>query len=257
MKKLMALALTVFLLATGQAFAGQAIEYKDGDTVLEGYFARTKAHAPAPVVLIIHQWKGLGEYEKRRADMLAEMGYNAFAIDMYGKGIHPKTNEEAGKLAGEYKADPKKSVQRINAALNLVRSMSSIGPQIAVIGYCFGGTMALELARSGATVDGIVTFHGGLATPDPVTKPGIIKPSIQVQTGADDPHVKPEEVKAFTDEMNTAGADWVLVTHSHAVHSFTEKEAGTDNAKGAAYNAKADQRSWAYALDFLKTVLRP
>lgn len=249
------LAMMVFIMTTVQAMAGQAVEYKDGDTLLEGYMARAKT-VGAPVVLIIHQWRGLTAYEKRRADMLADLGYNAFAIDMYGKGIRPQTDAEAGKLAGQYKADPKTSVRRIKAALDLVRSMSSIGPRIAVIGYCFGGTMALELARSGADVAGILSFHGGLATPDPVTRAGVIKAPLLVQTGADDPFVKPEEVKTFTEEMNRAGADWILVTHSHAVHSFTQKEAGGDAAKGAAYNEKADRRSWEYAQDFLKDVLR-
>lgn len=246
--------LLIGLAAITPAKAGETVIYKDGDTVLEGYLARTDKK-DAPVVLVVHQWKGLGAYEKGRANMLAKEGYNALAIDMYGQGIRPANTEEAGKLAGTYKNDPDLARKRIAAALDFARKLEGVdAKRIAVFGYCFGGTMALELARSGADLAGVVSFHGALATKAPASVEGAIRPSILVLHGAADPHVKPEEVKAFTDEMNTAKADWVFTEYAYAVHSFTEKEAGDDPSKGAAYNEKADKRSWNAALDFLKEV---
>ena len=129
--------------------------------------------------------------------------------------------------------------------------------KLAAIGYCFGGTMVLELARSGADLAGVVSFHGGLSTDNPVKEPGIIDASVQVHHGADDPHVPREELDAFITEMDHAGADWVLTQYADAVHAFTQKSAGDDPAKGAAYNAKADKRSWAAMLDFLDGVFAP
>ncbi|MBI4030284.1 MAG: dienelactone hydrolase family protein [Proteobacteria bacterium] len=237
------------------AHAGETVTYKDGDTVLEGYFARTDAPAPAPVILVIHQWKGLTDYEKMRADMLAAKGYNAFAIDMYGQGVRPVTNEEAGALATKYKNDPDLSRRRIAAALDLVKSMSSAGPEIAVMGYCFGGTMALEAARGGMDFDAFVSFHGGLSTPDPA-QAGVIKAPLLVHHGADDPFVPPADVAAFEREMMDAGTQMTLYAYVGAVHAFTQKEAGNDPTKGAAYNAEADIMSWERTMAFLDNILK-
>lgn len=235
--------------------AGETVTYNDGDTVLEGYLARA-GDPDAPVVMIVHQWKGLGEYEKSRADMLAQQGFNAFAIDMYGQTIRPKDTAEAGEESSKYKNNSALARQRLNAALEYARGIEGVDPaRIAIIGYCFGGTMALELARSGADIKSATSFHGGLATNAPVTQPGVIKASIAVHHGADDPHVKPGEVKSFMDEMKTADADLVFTSYANAVHSFTEPSAGSDNAKGVAYNEKADHRSWAATLDFLRETL--
>lgn len=243
------------------AIAGETITYMDGDVVLEGYLARADTNAtgkPAPVILIVHQWKGLGDYEKMRADLLAKQGYNALAIDIYGKGVRPATNEEAGAEAGKYKSNPALARKRLTAALDYAKSLEAVDTKnIAVIGYCFGGTMALELARSGADIKTAISFHGNLASAAPVTKPGIIKATIQVHHGAADPYVPETEVAAFIQEMNAAGADWMLNQYSGAVHGFTHKEYGNDPSKGVAYNEKADQRSWAAALDLLKTTLNP
>jgi len=249
-----ALLMAMFLMA-GPAMAGETVTYKDGDTVLEGYLARADM-SDAPIILVVHQWKGLTENEKLRADMLAKEGYNALAVDMYGKGVRPSDDKTAGELAGKYKNDPQMARQRMTAALNYARSLKDVDTsRVAVIGYCFGGTMALELARSGADIKSVLSFHGGLATKAPVTKPGVIKASIAVFHGSDDPHVTHDEVKAFRDEMNAAGVDWEFTEYAHAVHAFTQKDAGNDNSKGAAYNEKADKRSWAAGLDFLKETL--
>lgn len=253
---LRALSVLLLLCMATPAMAGEALTYQDGDVVLEGYLART-ATPNAPLALIVHQWKGLGAYEKGRADMLASAGYNAFAIDMYGKNIRPATPEEAGALAGKYKGDPALARQRLNAALTFAKTLPDIdATKIAIMGYCFGGTMALELARSGADIDAAISFHGGLSSKAPVTTPGTIKAALLIHHGAADPHVPPAEVQGFMTEMNAAQADWALTQYAGAVHSFTEKEAGNDPSKGAAYNEKADHRSWAATLDFLAETLK-
>ena len=248
------LILSVILMAlTAPALAGETLVYKDGDVTLEGYLARAEGvSGDTPVVLIVHQWKGPGEYERSRADLLAAQGYHAFVIDMYGQGIRPQTPQAAGAEAGKYKNDPVLARKRLNAALDFIKTQPGIdGSNIAIIGYCFGGTMALELARSGADIAAAISFHGGLASKAPSTAPGVIKAAIQVHHGAADPHVPEAEIRAFTEEMTQAGADWSLTMYGGAVHSFTEKEAGNDPSKGAAYNEKADLRSWAAALNFL------
>ncbi len=238
------------------ALAGEPLLYKDGNVPLEGYFARAEnVKGNAPVVVIVHQWKGLGAYEKSRADMLAAEGYNAFAIDMYGQGIRPQTPEDAGKEASLYKNDPALARQRLHAALETVRQMSSVGPEIAIIGYCFGGTMALEAARAGEDLAAAISFHGGLATKAPAAE-NVIKPMLLVHHGADDPFVTPAEVVGFEQEMQDAHARLTFYAYPGAVHSFTEKEAGNDPTKGAAYNEDADVLSWQRSLSFLEKAFK-
>lgn len=234
-----------------------AVEYKQGETVLEGWqVIDTSAKGPRPAVLIVHQWKGLGAYEKRRARMLAELGYTVLAVDIYGKGIRPGTPAEAGTLAGKYKGDRALLRARVAAGLELLKQDKSVDPKrIAAIGYCFGGTTVLELARSGADVAGVVSFHGGLNTPTPGDAKNI-KCRVLALHGADDPFVKPDEVQAFADEMREAKVDWQLVAYGGAVHSFTDSGAGSDNSKGAAYNEKADQRSWAAMKSFFAEIFK-
>ncbi|MCA9458695.1 MAG: dienelactone hydrolase family protein, partial [Nitrospira sp.] len=229
------------------AFAGNDVVYNDGETKLQGYWSNSlcseKPEVSPPLVLIVHQWKGLGAYETLRADMLASECYNVFAIDMYGQGIRPKSTEEAGQQASMYKNDPDLARKRLKAALDFALTQDQVNPdKVAIIGYCFGGTMALELARSGAPIRAAISFHGGLATKAPA-QAETIKASIQIHHGADDPHVPPQEVQAFMEEMNSANADWSITTYAHAVHSFTEKAAGDDPSKGVAYNEQADHRS--------------
>jgi dienelactone hydrolase len=260
MKQLFALiAFTLCLVPFTPAIAGETMIYHDGDVELEGYWQASSCsaaqHYPAPTILVIHQWMGLTENEKMRVEMLSQNCFNAFAIDMYGKDIRPANTDEAGKQATIYKSDSALARKRVTAALDFVKTLPNVeANKIAVIGYCFGGTMALELARSGADIKGAVSFHGALATPVPVEKAGIIKASIQVHHGADDPLVPPPEVDGFVKEMNAANADWIMTHYAHAVHAFTQKEAGSDPSKGIAYNEKADKRSWQATLDFFKEV---
>ena len=235
----------------------ELVEYRHGDAVLEGYLVYDpEIQSPRPGVLVVHEWKGLGPYATRRADQLAELGYVAFAVDMYGKGVRAKDHEEAANLSGVYRNDRQLMRGRILAAFDVLAGNPLADPaHIAAIGYCFGGTTVLELARSGAPVVGVVSFHGALDTPNSDDAKAI-KGKVLVLHGADDPFVKPEQVAAFEDEMKKAGVDYRLITYPGAVHSFTVSEAGNDPSKGMAYNEDADTRSWQAMQEFLRAVFR-
>lgn len=234
----------------------KTVEYRQGDTVLEGYLAYDDAaKGKRPGVLVIHEWKGVGPYEKGRAEQLAQLGYVAFAADIYGKGVRPATNEQAAAEAGKYRGNDRTLLRaRAAAGLDKLASFPQVDPKrLAAIGYCFGGTSVLELARSGADLDGVVSFHGGLATPNPADA-AKIRAKVLVLHGADDPYVPPAEVAAFQQEMRQAKVDWQMVYYSGAVHSFTNPKSGSDPAKGAAYNEKADRRSWEAMKQFFKEI---
>jgi dienelactone hydrolase len=221
------------------------VEYRQGETVLEGFLAYDNSIAgKRPGILIVHQWKGLGAYEQKRAEMLAQLGYTALAVDIYGKGIRADNPQDAAALAGKYKEDRALLRARVSAGLEALKQQTQTDPQrLAAIGYCFGGTTVLELARSGGDIAGVVSFHGALNTPHPEDAKKI-RGKVLALHGADDPFVKPDEVAAFEEEMRKANVDWQLVAYGGAVHSFTDWNAGNDNSKGAAYNEKADRRSW-------------
>ncbi|MEI6085385.1 MAG: dienelactone hydrolase family protein [Verrucomicrobiota bacterium] len=226
------------LLFTFNCHAG-LIEYKQGDTTCEGYLAGDTAAGKRPAVLIVHDWMGLGKFSMAKADELAKLGYVAFAADIYGKGVRPNGPKEAGEQAGKYKADRQLLRARVLAALEVLKQNEHVDPKrIAAIGYCFGGTTVLELARSGADITGVVSFHGGLDSPLPATS---IKCKVLALHGADDPYVPPAEVAGFEAEMTKSGVDWQLIKYGGAVHAFTNPEA---HSAGAAYNEKADHRSW-------------
>lgn len=231
------------------------VEYKDGDTVLEGYLAYdTAVQGPRPGVLIIHQWKGLTGYEKKRADMLAQLGYTAFALDIYGKGIRPKSTQEASAQAGKYRNNRPLLRARAQAGLAVLQKQAQTDPKrLAAIGYCFGGTAVIELARSGADIAGAVSFHGGLDSPRPEDGKNI-RCKVLALHGADDPHVSAENLAAFESEMRQAKVDWQLVKYGGAVHSFTDWTAGNDPKSGSAYNEKADHRSWAAMQQFFAEI---
>jgi dienelactone hydrolase len=242
---LVALSLLCVGWSASAAVQAKAVEYKEGDTVLEGWHAYDDSvKGKRPSVLVVHQWKGLGEYEKKRAEMLALLGYNVFCVDIYGKGVRPSAPKDAGAMAGKFKNDRALLRKRVEAGLSVLnKNEFTDTSKVAAIGYCFGGTTVLELARGGATVNGVVSFHGGLSTPTP-DDARKIRGKVLVLHGADDPNVPPAEVAAFEKEMRDAHVDWQLVAYGNAVHSFTHWDAGNDNSKGAAYNEKADKRSW-------------
>ncbi len=231
----------------------ETVEYKDSDQVCEGYLAWDDSfHGKRPGMVVVHEWMGLGEYAKRRAREVAALGYVAFAADIYGKGIRASNPQEAGQLAGKYKGDLPLLRSRARAAFDTLARNQMVDPgKIFAMGYCFGGTTALELARSGAPLAGVISFHGGLATKNPADAKNI-KGRVLALHGAADPFVPPAEVAAFQKEMDDAKVDWQMDLFAGAVHSFTNPDSGNDPSKGAAYNAKADARSW----DALKLFLQ-
>jgi dienelactone hydrolase len=233
----------------------QTVEYKDGDTVLEGYLAYDDAvKGKMPAVLIVHEWTGIGTYVKKRAEQIAGLGYVGFAIDIYGKGVRPADTNEAAKQAGIYRADRQLMRRRSAAGLEQVKKFPFVDQKrIAAIGYCFGGGTALELARSGADLKGVVSFHGNLDTPNPDDAKNI-KGKILVCHGADDPHVSQKQVLAFQDEMRKAKVDWQMIFYGNAVHSFTNPQAGSDPSDGSAYNKESDKRSWEAMVIFFKEI---
>jgi len=242
-------------LAALPILAGQPLTYADGATKLAGYVARpATVTGKVPGVVVIHQWMGLTDHERKVSDDLAKLGYVALAADIYGEGVHPKDTAEAGKLAGTYKGDRALYRRRIAAAIETLKAQKGVdGSRLAVIGFCFGGTGALEAARAGLPVKGAVSFHGGLDVPAGYS-PSPISAKVLVCHGADDPFVPAKDVAAFQDEMRKAKADYVFVAYAGAVHAFTQKEAGNDNSKGAAYNEAAHRRSWQHMKDFFAEI---
>jgi dienelactone hydrolase len=254
MKRSMKMVVAALLLSAGAARAEiktREIEYKHGDVTLLGYFAYDDAAGgKRPGVLVVHEWGGHNDYVRRRAEQLAKLGYAAFAIDMYGKGVQAKSVEESAKMAGVFKNDRQRMRARAAAGLDTLKKQSEVDTsRVAAMGYCFGGQVALELARSGADLAAVVSFHGALDTPTPQDAKNI-KGSVLVLHGADDPFVPPEHVAAFQKEMRDAKVDWVLTQYGNAVHSFTNPDVDKANLNGAKYNAKADQRSWRAMQDF-------
>jgi len=232
--------------------------YKDGSTVLEGLYSYDDALAgKRPAILVVHDWMGVTQHTKDTVEELARQGYAAFAADIYGKGVRPADAKEAASEAGKFKADRHLLRARANAGLaELEKRPQADRSKLAAIGFCFGGTTVLELARSGAAISGVVSFHGGLDSPAPEDAKRI-RAKVLVLHGADDPFVKPADLAAFQEEMRSAKVDWQMHYHGNAVHSFTQKKAGTDNSKGAAYNEPAARRSFAAMRLFFEELFGP
>ncbi len=238
-------------LAALPMLAGQPLVYQDGAVRLAGYVSRPAAvQGKVPGVLIIHQWMGLTEHERTVADRLAGLGYVAVAADIYGEGVRPKDVKEAAAQAGAYKGDRAVYRRRIRAGLDALKAQAGVDPgRLAVIGFCFGGTGALEAARAGMPVLGVVSFHGGLDfVPDMDVR--TITAKVLVCHGADDTYESPKEIAAFQDEMRKTKADYTFISYAGAVHAFTQKEAGDDPSKGVAYQEAAARRSWQHMKDF-------
>lgn len=254
-KTLLPLALSLIAFTAQAAIKTEVVEYKDGDTVLEGFVAYDDAQTgPRPGVLVIHDWTGVQDYAKRRATMLAELGYVAFAADIYGKGVRPTDPADCAKEAGKYKGDLPLLRRRVTLGYDQLLKRKDVNAQkTAAVGYCFGGTTVLELARSGSPVAGVVSFHGGLGTTLPAAE-GAVKAKVLVCHGADDPYVKPAEQAAFKEEMAKAKVKMEFISYPDAVHSFTKKEAGDDKSKGNAYNEAADKKSWGDMKAFFKSI---
>ena len=247
----------LFMKSSLAAVKTETVEYKQGDAILEGYLVYDDGTTEKrPGVLVVHDWLGISETTRMRAKQLAELGYVVLAADIYGKGIRPANAQEAQAEAMKYYKDRTLLRDRARAGLDFLASQKMVdAARLSVIGYCFGGAGALELAGSGAPLKGIVTFHGSLSTPTPDDAKNI-KGKVLVLHGADDPFVKQSDVTAFMEEMQKGGVDWQLIQYGGAVHSFTDQRAGNDNTKGGAYNEAADRRSWQAMKNFLVEVFQ-
>jgi dienelactone hydrolase len=233
----------------------EVVEYKQGGTALEGFIAYdSDMKGKRPVIMIVHDWMGMGDYVKNRAKELAGKGYVAFAMDIYGKGNVPKNPQEASQQASKYKDNRKLMRDRAKAGFDFIKAKPYVDSgKMVAIGYCFGGTVALEMGRAGLPLAGITTFHGGLSTPTPQDAKNI-KGKVLVLHGALDPYVKEDEVLAFQKEMNDAKVDYQFVAYSGTVHAFTIPTAGNDIKSGAAYNPVSDKRSMQAFMDFMREV---
>lgn len=231
------------------------LDYSDQGTALQGFLAYDSSRSgPRPTVLITHQWDGRSPFVEERARALVGTGVTAFALDMYGKGVLGKSTEENMKLMTPLMEDRKKLAQRMQAGLDAASNQDVVDSnRIAAIGYCFGGLCVLDLARSGAPLRGVASFHG-LLKPPSTTSDSKIAAKVLVLHGAEDPMTPMEDVIAFTQEMTRAGADWQVHIYGHAKHAFAVP--GANNAElGLKHDANAERRSWKAALDFLSETL--
>jgi dienelactone hydrolase len=248
--KAIAVVLAVFVLtglARGEGnIHTESIEYRHDGKTLEGFLAYDSAlEGRRPGVLVIHEWRGLNDYARGRAKRLAGMGYVAFALDMYGKGVLAETSEEAAALAGQFYGDRALMRERAKAGLDiLIDQEVTDTDRLAVIGFCFGGTTSLELAMTGADLDGVVAFHAGLTLPD-TSGLNDITGSVLILHGGKDPHVPEEDLVNLWQAMEAAGVEYQINIYGGAVHSFTNPDSGTDPSRGAAYDETTAARSWA------------
>jgi dienelactone hydrolase len=252
--KTIVLSLALVILTSSNAVAAlksEIVAYKQGDVVMRGYLTYDDSIADKrPGIIVFPEWWGLNDYVRMRADMLAKLGFVAFAADVYGGGIVAKDAQEAGALATKYKSDRPLLRDRAEAALAAVKALPFVDSgRVAAIGYCFGGTAALELARNGADIKAVASFHGSLNTPSPQDASNI-RAKILVLHGADDPFVPSEEVRAFEKEMKDATVSYELIEYPGAVHGFTNP-ANNGEIPGALYNVNADKKSWQAMKDFL------
>ena len=262
MKKLLRFLLPlVAALPASAKVVTRPIAYEHTGVKLEGYLAyddEVAAKGKAPGVLIVHEWWGLNDYVRGRAEQLAKLGYVAFALDMYGAGTNTTDPKKAGEFAGQFYGKPLMA-ERAQAGLDqLLKTGLVDAAHVAAIGYCFGGSTAQALAYSGAPLAGIVSFHGGLI-PVPADASEKTKVKILICHGGMDPFVKPKEVDAFKKAMNDGHFDYQFIEYAGAVHAFTnpnaDKVAAAAGLKGIAYNAAADHRSWEHMRVFFAEVL--
>lgn len=252
-----ALALLTLVPSVRSEVVEKSITYTHAGVELEGYYAFDDAvEGPRPGVLVIHQWWGLGEYEKRRARQLAELGYAAFALDMYGKDKFTKSPQQASEWAGAFYQDRELGRTRAAAGLAVLRKQAECDDEkLAAIGYCFGGTMAIELAFSGAAIDGAVSFHGNPKKPADGDA-ARTRAELLICHGAEDPLAPLKDVVAFTESLDGSDVQWTLAVYSNAVHSFTEKAADEHGIDGVRYDARANDRSWRHMRSFFDALWR-
>jgi dienelactone hydrolase len=234
----------------------ETVDYQDASGApLQGYAVYDDSiSGRRPAVIVIHDWRGLTDYTKMRAEMLAKLGYVAFAADIYGKGVHLTAIPDWKTAVAKYKGDRALYRQRARAAFEACAKLPQVDPQkIAAIGYCFGGTGVIEMLRDGLDLRGVVTFHGGLDA-RPLSPGATMKASVLALCGADDPTVSDADMAAFEKQLKDAGVDYEIVKYGHAVHAFTDEQVDQLNLPGARYNAEADHRSWQAMVDFLREI---
>lgn len=257
MKKILSVILLGTSLATAHAaIVGKEIDYKSGDTALKGYLAYDDAKTDKrPGMLVVHEWWGHNEYARTRARKLAELGYIAIAVDMYGDGKTAKHPDDAGKFAQQVMKNLPTGEARFRAAEELLKQQPQTdASKIGAIGYCFGGAVVLHMARIGEDLAGVVSFHGNLSTAEKAKKDAV-KARVLVCTGGADPFIPADAVKAFEDEMTEAAAKFRIVTYKDAKHSFTNPDAdkfGKEFNLPLEYNSDADEQSWADMKSFLR-----
>jgi dienelactone hydrolase len=252
------LTLTGLLLTTGSALATiqtKSVEYKVGETVLEGTLAWDDAQTgKRPGVIVIHEWWGNVDYPRKRAEQLAQLGYVAFAADTYGKGKITNDPKQAGEWSKEVAGNPKLLAERFTAAMEILKKDPNVNPdEIAAIGYCYGGSVVLEMARAGMDLDGVVCFHGGLTTEHPENTKSV-KARVLICNGADDKWVTVQQIEALKQEMAAARADCRVINYPGAEHAFTNPGADSHKLDNVKYNAAADQKSWEDMNAFLAEV---
>ena len=234
----------------------RTVDYEQGGVKLQGFLAwDDAAQGKRPGVIVCPEWWGLNDYAKYRAEKLAQLGYVALAVDLYGDGKTTEDPKQAGTWAGALKGNRALLRERVNAGLAELKKNESVDPQkLAAIGYCFGGTTAIELGRSGADVKAIVTFHAGLDSPSPADGKNI-KARLLVCHGGNDGFTSEKDLDAFENEMRENHVDWQMNIYGGAVHSFTNPNADKHGIAGIAYNAEADRRSWQAMQEFFKDAL--
>lgn len=236
------------------------VSYEANDLIMSGFLVYDDSFdGQRPGVLVVHEWWGQNDYAKKRARMLAGLGYTAFAVDMYGEGKIAENPKDAGKLAGEVYSNLENAQMRFQAAIEVLKNERMTDPEkIGAVGYCFGGGILINMARLGVEIDGIVSFHGNLATENPV-KEGVVKTKILVCHGADDPLVPEKQVVAFKDEMASASVDYEFIAYEGATHAFSNPQAD-ETAKRfelpVGYSEKADVESWEAMQVFLQKVFK-
>jgi dienelactone hydrolase len=261
MHRLMLILLTVLFFASAHAeIKGEEVTYESDGIKLQGYLAYdTSTKDKRPGVLVVHEWWGHNEYARKRARMLAGLGYTALAVDMYGDGKQADHPEDAAAFSSEVAKDFPKAKARFMAAMEVLMKHTSVDAgRIGAIGYCFGGSVVLNMARAGVDLKGVVSFHGVLSPASPA-KPGVVKARVLVCHGAADTFTPQNDIDDFRKEMKDAKVDLVFKEYADAKHSFTNPEADEKAEKfgmGLAYNEKADKQSWNDMKDFLKETFR-
>jgi dienelactone hydrolase len=248
-----ALAVTLTLPARAE-IQTREVDYRHGNTLLQGFFAWDAAKGKRPGVLVVHEWWGHNEHARRQARRLAEAGYVGFALDMFGKGKLAKHPDDAMAFVREATKDPEVTRARFLAALDTLKAHEAVDTaKVGAIGYCFGGTLVLSMARGGASLDAVASFHGGLGNLAPAAAGGV-KARVLVLNGAADPMVTADQLGAFEREMREAGARFEVVNLEGAKHSFTNPDADAAGMEALAYSAEADRRSWEALLAMLGEV---